>query len=102
MLRRLARNRLLPKPHAITFSKAIINQHQQVRFFHNQTPNKKMSAQFGSEIVRKPLTDKREYRVVKLDNQLEALLVFDSEAQLASAAMDVKGKFVSTMDSLPI
>ena len=36
-----------------------------------------------------PLTDDRYYRVIKLANQLEVLLVHDAETDKASAAMDV-------------
>ena len=39
--------------------------------------------------LEKPLLDKRQYRVIKLPNQLEALLIHDPETDKASAAMDV-------------
>lgn len=41
--------------------------------------------------VIKPPLDKREYKIIKLENELEALLVSDPEAAQAAAAMDVKG-----------
>lgn len=37
----------------------------------------------------KPLLDNRSYRVIRLPNQLEALLIHDPETDKASAAMDV-------------
>ncbi|KAG2383548.1 hypothetical protein C9374_004219 [Naegleria lovaniensis] len=40
--------------------------------------------------VIKPPLDKREYKVIKLENELEALLVSDPETAQAAAAMDVK------------
>jgi insulysin len=47
----------------------------------------------------KPLFDRRSYRVVKLPNQLEALLVHDAETDKASAAMDVNvGSFSDRKD----
>lgn len=42
-----------------------------------------------AETLEKPLLDKRTYRVIRLPNQLEALLCHDAETDKASAAMDV-------------
>lgn len=39
--------------------------------------------------LEKPLLDNRTYRVIRLPNQLEALLVHDADTDKASAAMDV-------------
>jgi len=39
--------------------------------------------------LEKPLLDNRTYRVIKLPNQLEALLIHDPDTDKASAAMDV-------------
>ncbi|KAF2171129.1 hypothetical protein M409DRAFT_19100 [Zasmidium cellare ATCC 36951] len=39
--------------------------------------------------LEKPLLDNRTYRVIRLPNQLEALLVHDADTDQASAAMDV-------------
>jgi len=36
-----------------------------------------------------PLNDDRTYRLIKLPNQLEVLLVHDTDTDTASAAMDV-------------
>jgi insulysin len=45
------------------------------------------------------LTDTRHYRVVRLPNQLEVLLVHDAETDKASAAMDVNvGNFSDEED----
>ena len=47
----------------------------------------------------KPLLDERSYRVVKLPNQLEALLIHDADTDKASAAMDVNvGSFSDSKD----
>ena len=57
-----------------------------------------MSAQLAndaiiSEEIRviKPSTDRREYKIIKLENELEVILVNDPEALIASASMNVKG-----------
>ena len=39
--------------------------------------------------LEKPLLDNRTYRVIKLPNQLEALLIHDADTDKASASMDV-------------
>ncbi|RSL77739.1 hypothetical protein CEP52_017693, partial [Fusarium oligoseptatum] len=41
-----------------------------------------------ADSLEKPLLDNRDYRVVRLDNELEALLVHDPETDKASAALD--------------
>jgi len=41
--------------------------------------------------IAKPSLDRRLYRVIQLENELEALLVSDSEVQQSAASMDVKG-----------
>jgi len=49
--------------------------------------------------MEKPQLDNRSYRVVKLPNQLEALLMHDPDTDKASAAMDVNvGSFSDTAD----
>lgn len=50
-------------------------------------------------ITEKPLVDKREYRLITLDNELEALLIHDPETDKASAALDVNvGSFSDPAD----
>jgi hypothetical protein len=49
----------------------------------------------------KPLLDERSYRVVKLPNQLEALLIHDADTDKASAAMDVNVGSFSDVKDLP-
>lgn len=49
----------------------------------------------------KPLLDTRSYRVVKLPNQLEALLIHDEDTDKASAAMDVNVGSFSDVKELP-
>jgi insulysin len=41
-------------------------------------------------LIRKPVTDTREYRHITLGNKLEALLISDSSADKSAAAMDVR------------
>jgi hypothetical protein len=51
--------------------------------------------------VDKPLLDDRSYRVVKLPNQLEVLLIHDADTDKASAAMDVNVGSFSDVKDLP-
>jgi insulysin len=52
-----------------------------------------------TDSMETPLTDDRCYRVIKLPNQLEVLLVHDAETDKASAAMDVNvGNFSDEED----
>ncbi|KAM5351566.1 hypothetical protein ACJ41O_004289 [Fusarium nematophilum] len=49
--------------------------------------------------LEKPSLDDRDYRVIRLDNELEALLVHDPETDKASAALDVNvGNFSDESD----
>ena len=45
--------------------------------------------------------DNRSYRVIKLENQLEVLLVHDAETDKASAAMDVNVGNFSDLEDMP-
>lgn len=49
----------------------------------------------------KPLLDNRSYRVIKLPNQLEALLIHDPDTDKASAAMDVNVGSFSDGEDMP-
>jgi hypothetical protein len=52
-----------------------------------------------TENLETPSLDDRKYRVVRLSNQLEALLVHDADTDKASAAMDVNvGNFSDDED----
>lgn len=51
--------------------------------------------------LEKGSLDDRSYRVIKLPNQLEALLVHDPETDKASAAMDVNVGNFSDPDDMP-
>ncbi|KAK4541096.1 hypothetical protein LTR36_008321 [Oleoguttula mirabilis] len=51
--------------------------------------------------LEKPAIDNRLYRVVKLPNQLEALLIHDPETDKASAAMDVNVGSFSDPEDMP-
>ncbi|KAK7575083.1 hypothetical protein V3481_017048 [Fusarium oxysporum f. sp. vasinfectum] len=52
-----------------------------------------------SDSLEKPSLDDRHYRVIRLGNELEALLVHDPETDKASAALDVNvGNFSDESD----
>ncbi|KAK5120857.1 hypothetical protein LTR85_005924 [Meristemomyces frigidus] len=51
--------------------------------------------------LEKPLLDVRSYRVIKLPNQLEALLIHDPDTDKASAAMDVNVGSFSDAEDMP-
>lgn len=52
-----------------------------------------------TESLEKPSLDDRDYRVIRLDNELEALLVHDPDTDKASAALDVNvGNFSDEAD----
>jgi insulysin len=51
--------------------------------------------------LEKPALDDREYRVIRLPNQLEALLVHDPDTDKASASMNVNVGNFSDDDALP-
>lgn len=53
----------------------------------------------NTESFEKPPLDNRDYRVIKLPNELEALLVQDPDTDKASAALDVNvGNFSDEPD----
>nr|POE72795.1 putative zinc protease [Quercus suber] len=54
-----------------------------------------------ADALEKPLLDDRSYRVIKLPNQLEALLIHDPDTDKASAAMDVNVGSFSDSDEMP-
>ena len=49
----------------------------------------------------KPLLDDRSYRVIRLPNELEALLIHDPDTDKASAAMDVNVGSFSDEEDMP-
>lgn len=51
--------------------------------------------------LEKPSLDNRSYRVIKLPNQLEALLIHDPDTDKASAAMDVNVGSFSDAEEMP-
>ncbi|TID23091.1 Flavin carrier protein 2 [Venturia nashicola] len=54
-----------------------------------------------AENMEKPALDNRSYRVVKLANELEALLIHDPETDKASGALDVNVGSFSDKDDMP-
>ena len=53
------------------------------------------------ENLEAPALDDRKYRVIRLPNKLEALLVHDSETDKASAAVNVNVGSFSDADDMP-
>jgi insulysin len=51
--------------------------------------------------LEKPSLDDRQYRIIRLPNQLEACLVHDPKTDKASAAMDVNVGSFSDEDDMP-
>ena len=51
--------------------------------------------------MEKPLLDDRTYRVIRLPNQLEALLIHDPDTDKASASLDVNVGSFSDADDMP-
>lgn len=54
-----------------------------------------------ADALEKPLLDNRLYRVIKLPNQLEALLIHDPDTDKAAAAVDVNVGSFSDSDDMP-
>lgn len=54
-----------------------------------------------ADYLEKPELDDRSYRVVKLPNKLEALLVHDSDTDKASAALSVEVGSYSDAEDMP-
>ena len=54
-----------------------------------------------SDALEKPDLDNRSYRVVRLPNKLEALLVHDPETDKASASLNVNVGNFSDSDEMP-
>lgn len=54
-----------------------------------------------TDSLEKPSLDNRDYRVIRLQNGLEALLVHDHETDKASAALDVNVGNFSDEDDMP-
>jgi insulysin len=59
------------------------------------------SVELVTERLETPSLDDRAYRVIRLPNRLEALLVHDPQADKASAAMDVGVGSFSDEDDMP-
>jgi insulysin len=63
---------------------------------HRQKPVERVTDQLET-----PSLDDRTYRVIRLPNQLEALLVHDPDTDKASAALDVNVGNFSDEDHMP-
>lgn len=51
--------------------------------------------------LEKPLLDNRIYKVIRLPNKLEALLIHDPDTDKASAALDVNAGAFSDAEDMP-
>lgn len=51
--------------------------------------------------IEKPLLDDREYKLIRLPNQLEAMIISDPKTDKSSAAMDVRVGHLSDPEDLP-
>lgn len=51
--------------------------------------------------MERPSLDDRSYKVIKLPNKLEALLIHDGDTDKASAALDVNAGSLSDDEDLP-
>ena len=65
---------------------------------HDSPPR---ASKLVTEDMEKPSLDDRSYRVIRLDNQLEALLIHDPETDKGSASLDVNVGNFSDPDDLP-
>ncbi|KAI8223509.1 insulin-degrading enzyme [Colletotrichum sp. SAR 10_96] len=65
------------------------------------TAPKPAPVELVTKSLEKPLNDKRTYRVIRLSNKLEALLVHDPETDKASAALDVNVGNFSDEEDMP-
>ena len=54
-----------------------------------------------ADTLEKPQLDNRTYRVIRLSNKLEALLIHDTDTDKASAAMDVNVGSFSDDEDMP-
>ena len=54
-----------------------------------------------AEQLEKPELDNRTYRVIRLPNKLEALLIHDADTDKASAALDVNVGAFSDAEDMP-
>lgn len=68
---------------------------------HHNHLGRQTSVTLLTDRLEKPSLDDRQYRVVRLDNGLEALLVHDPETDKASAALDVNVGSFSDEDGMP-
>ncbi|RDA90676.1 hypothetical protein CP533_4663 [Ophiocordyceps camponoti-saundersi (nom. inval.)] len=65
------------------------------------TPGRRTPVVVLADCLEKPSLDDRDYRVVRLENELEALLVHDPETDKASAALDVNVGNFSDEEGMP-
>jgi insulysin len=55
----------------------------------------------ADDSMERPALDDRSYRVIRLPNQLEALLIHDPDTDKASGALDVNVGSFSDKDDMP-
>lgn len=83
------------------------SKHRWARSFSHASPILSANSPIMTQIERitenleKPELDDRSYRVIRLPNQLEALLVHDPDTDKASAAVNVNVGNFSDQDDMP-
>lgn len=88
ILRRpFTRNRLKPPPRL--FLRTMATPSQDIQWQHVQTKGPTPSYNVFPKPVRKSENDDREYRIIRLENGLEAMVIQDATADKAAASLDV-------------
>ncbi|OAX85065.1 hypothetical protein ACJ72_00566 [Emergomyces africanus] len=95
-----ARQRHLSTYSAPSFSQQPQKQ-QEIHTLYRQSQHAMATVELLAEVLEKPSVDDRSYRVIRLPNQLEALLVHDPDTDKASASVNVNVGNFSDDDDLP-
>lgn len=66
-----------------------------------ELPNQSRLSETIADKLETPLLDNRSYRVIRLPNKLEALIIHDPDTDKASAALDVNVGALSDDRSMP-
>ncbi|OJD16956.1 hypothetical protein AJ78_02938 [Emergomyces pasteurianus Ep9510] len=83
------------------FSQPQQRQHHQIDPLYQQSQHTMSTVERLAEALEKPSVDDRSYRVIRLPNKLEALLVHDPDTDKASASVNVNVGNFSDDDDLP-
>ncbi|CAL1705686.1 unnamed protein product [Somion occarium] len=100
ILRRpFTRNRLKPPPRL--FLRTMATPSQDIQWQHVQTKGPTPSYNVFPKPVRKSENDDREYRIIRLENGLEAMVIQDATADKAAASLDVAVGHLHDPDDMP-